>query len=403
MQLAVMSYSDLKKAEIQEYIFKHEADDEKSLVLKSKEILGVSSSLIAQQIAGRRKAKYKLPLWYRTKGIIYPPSINLEQSSSEVTAQYKTTLVQKGKTGADLTGGFGIDSFFLSKQFDKFYYVEPDSDLLVLVRHNHQLLGADNIEYINSTAEEFIQESVEQFDFIFIDPSRRSKQQKVFKLIDCIPNVIELMPSLMSKSRSVLIKNSPLLDIQQGIKELGGVEQTDVVAVDNECKELLFLLKRQLNPSPVINAVNLNAHGVSVDQFSFQQVDEKTTIAHFAPPQQWLYEPNTAILKAGAFKTIVARFTISKLHPSTHLYTSAQLIASFPGRTFKILQHLKLDKSVREAFPEGYANILTRNYPLSVEEIKKKTGLKEGGELYLICTQSEKEKHVLLAERIKEN
>lgn len=402
MQLAVMSYSDLKKEEIQEYIFKHEADDEKSLVLKSKEILGVSSSLIAQQIAGRRKAKYKLPLWHRTKGIIYPPSINLEQSSSEVTAQYKSTLVQKGETGADLTGGFGIDSFFLSKQFDQFYYVEPDPDLLAMVRHNHQLLGADNIEYINSTAEEFIQQSAEQFDLVFIDPSRRSKQQKVFKLTDCIPNVIELMPALMNKSRSVLIKNSPLLDIQQGIRELGGVEQTDVVAVDNECKELLFVLKRQLNPSPLINAVNLNAQGAG-DPFSFQLLDEKTTIAHFASPQQWLYEPNAAILKAGAFKTIVTRFTVSKLHPSTHLYTSAHRIGSFPGRIFKILQHLKLDKSMRDAFPEGYANILTRNYPLSVEEIKKKTGLKEGGELYLICTQSEKEKHVLLAERVKEN
>ncbi|PZR41487.1 MAG: SAM-dependent methyltransferase [Azospira oryzae] len=393
--------SDLAKEHVQDYIFKHEAEDEKTLVLKSKEILGIPSSLIARQIAGRRKAKHKLPLWHRTKGIIYPPSINLEQSSSEVTAQYKSSLVPKGKAAADLTGGFGVDTFYLSKQYEQFYYIEPDTDLLSIVRHNFGLLGANNIVYVNSTAEEFIQQFPDQFDFVFIDPSRRSKQQKVFKLIDCIPNVIELMPALMSKSRSVMVKNSPLLDIQQGIKELGGVEQVDVVAVDNECKELLFTLNRHLNPSPGINAINLSA--ARVDQFSFQQQDEKTTLVHFSAPQEWLYEPNAAILKAGAFKTIVARFNISKLHPSTHLYTSAHLIPSFPGRTFKIVQHLKLDKSVSAVFPDGYANILTRNYPLSVEEIKKKTGLKEGGERYLIGTQSVEEKHVLLAERVMEN
>jgi len=395
-----MSLSELTRNEIQDYIFKHESADEKDLVLKSKQILGIPSSLIAQQIAGRKKARHKLPLWYQTKGIIYPPSLSMEQSSSEATAKYKSSFILRGKIAADLTGGFGVDSFFLSKRFDTFFYIEPDEELLSVVKHNHQLLGAENIEYVNSTAEEFIRTTIAQFDLLFIDPSRRNKQQKVFKLADCVPNVVELMPALIGKSKSVLIKNSPLLDIQQGLKELNGAEEVIVLAVDNECKELLFFLKKQLTSSASINAIDLNVKGSILNSFSFAVEDEKRTIAHFSSPLKWIYEPNASLLKAGAFKTIVVRYGISKLHPSTHLYTSTERIDAFPGRTFRIREHLKMDKSIKAVFPNGYANILTRNYPLSVEEIKKKTGLKEGGELYLICTQSEKEKHVLLAERV---
>ena len=394
------SLFQIANPEIQEYIFLHENEDEKKLVLAHNEIFGVPTSLIANQIHGRRKAKLKINLWSITKGIIYPPSLNLEQSSSEATAKFKSSLLNNGKIGVDLTGGFGIDSYFLSQKFEKFYYVEPDETLLSIARHNHQLLGASNIEYINSTAEEFFSQTNEFFDLIFIDPSRRNKQQKVFKLADCIPDVSALLPLLLKSSEKVLIKTSPLLDIQQGLRELQKAEKVFVVSVNNEVKELLFLISKEVINPPLIEAIDLNNDGQSVHTFSFHVEEEKDAVATFSTPLSFLYEPNASILKAGAFKTIAARHKLYKLHPSTHLYTGESKAEGFPGRTFKVLHQHKLDKKLKEFFTDGYANILTRNYPLSVEEIKKKTGLKEGGDLFLICTQSEKEKPVIVAERI---
>ena len=386
--------------EIQEYIFLHENEDEKKLVLAHKEIFGVPASLIANQIQGRKKAKQKIDLWYKTKGIIYPPSLNLEQSSSAPTAKFKSTLIVKGKIGVDLTGGFGVDTFFLSQNFEKFYYVEPNETLLSTAKHNHLLLGATNIEYVNATAEEFLIQTKEYFDLIFIDPSRRNNQQKVFKLADCIPDVSSLMPSFLKLSKEILIKTSPLLDIQQGQRELQNVQKIFVVSVHNEVKELLFLIKKETSAPSSIEAVDLNTHSELIHSFIFHTEAEKKAVAEFCPPLSFLYEPIASVLKAGDFKTIALRHRVYKLHQSTHLFTSENKIDEFPGKTFKILHRVKLDKKLKEFFPDGYANILTRNFPLSVEEIKKKTGLKEGGQLFLICTQSEKEKHILVAERV---
>ncbi|HEY5826224.1 MAG TPA: RsmD family RNA methyltransferase [Cyclobacteriaceae bacterium] len=386
--------------EIQEYIFLHENEDEKKLVLAHKEIFGVPSSLIANQIQGRRKAKHKIDLWYKTKGIVYPPSINLEQSSSAATAKFKSSLLTKGKVGVDLTGGLGIDTFFLSQKFEKFYYVEPNESLLAIAKHNHSLLDATNIQYINSSAEEFLVQTKEYFDMIFIDPSRRNNQQKVFKLADCVPDVSSLLSSFLKSSEKILIKASPLLDIQQGQRELQNVEKVFAVSVHNEVKELLFLITKETSPSPTIETVDLNSNAELIHSFVFHAEEEKSAVADLSPPLRFLYEPVASILKAGAFKTVGIRHQIYKLHPSTHLFTSENKIDSFPGKTFKIIQRGKLDKKLKDLFPDGHANILTRNYPLSVEEIKKKTGLKEGGELFLICAQGEKEKHVLVAERV---
>jgi hypothetical protein len=384
---------------IQDYLSFHENEDEKKLVLSHKEILGISSSLIASQIAGRRKAKHKLPLWYGTKGIIYPPSLNLEQSSSEATARFKTSITAKGKTGCDLTGGFGVDSFFLSRNFEKFYYIEPDDGLLFIAKHNHSLLGATNILYINSTAEDFIRQTREQFDLIFIDPSRRNKSQKVFKLSECIPDVTRILKSFIEKSDQILIKTSPLLDIQQGLRELNKADNINIVAVDNECKELLFQINKNTTSLKPLLAVDLDSSGHLLNSFSFSLEDEKEKV-EFSTPQTWLYEPNASILKAGAFKTIATRYEVCKLHPNTHLYTSTGKVNNFPGRAFKIIQQIKLDKKTKELFPNGQANILTRNYPLSVEEIKKKTGLSEGGTLFLICTKSIHTNHIIIAEKL---
>jgi hypothetical protein len=390
----------IMKPEVQDFIFLHENEDEKKLVLKEREILGIPSAVIASQISGRRKAKFKLPLWFKTKGIIYPPSLNLEQSSSESTARLKASLIKKGNQGADLTGGFGIDTYFLSQRFKKFYYVELNPELLAIAKHNHSLLNATNIKYIHTSAEDYITQTKEIFDLIYIDPSRRNKQQKVFRIADCAPNVTELSDSLFQKSKQLLIKTSPLLDIKQGHVELRNVQKSIVVALDNECKEVLFLSDKSSSEPFQIEALDIDRDSGINSSFRFFPEEEKKTSSQFSPPQRWIYEPHTSILKAGAFKLIGSRYGIHKLHPNTHLYTSDAKIESFPGRIFRILNHLKLDKKIKEFFSNGEANILIRNFPLSVEEIKKKTGIKEGGTFFLICTQSDQNKHALMAERI---
>ncbi len=394
----------LLQPEVQKFILEYEQDDEKKLVLQHRTIHGVPTSMLAEQIVGRRKAKVKLPLYYKSQNIIYPPGLNLEQSSSEETAALKaktlSSILGSNKIIADLTGGFGIDSLFLSLIFNKVLYVEPNTSLLSIAQHNHQALHAKNIEYHNNTAEKFLQSYAGNFDCVFIDPSRRNKSnQKVFKLSDCEPDVSSLLSEIFQKSDCVLIKTSPLLDIQQGIKELQNVEKVWVVSVDNECKELLFFCEKGFVGEPNITAINLQEDH---KDFEFTLTEEKSVTSKFSEPLAYLYEPNASILKAGAFKIIGEKFSLFKLHPSTHLYTSTDLIQNFPGRIFKTIRTVKPEpKILKEIFPEGKVNVLTRNYPLSAEELKKKTKLKDGSELYLLGFSGRSEKHLVAAIRIK--
>lgn len=393
----------ISSPEVQQFIFDHEHDDEKELILKHKEILGIPSSQIANQIAGRRKAKEKLPSFYETRGVIYPPSINLEQSSSEDTAQLKTRIilnqVKNFRVCVDLTGGFGVDSLFFARIFKKVIYVDPNNELLELAKHNHSLFGNTKVEYQNSTAEKIIS-SLDNVDLIYIDPSRRSNNKKVFSLHDSEPNVVDLQSAIFEKTEHILIKTSPLLDIQAALNNLKFTSSVNVVAVDNEVKELLFLLKRNFSSEPSIVTSNIRKN--SVDNFNFQFSFERSLEIPFSNPQAYLYEPNAAILKAGAFKSIAKAYNLQKLAPSTHLYTSEQNFKDFPGRIFKVIEFVKPDpKKIQEVFPDQKANVITRNYPLSVDELKKKMKLKDGGEKYLIGFSGQKEKFLCAAERIK--
>ncbi|HEU5292748.1 MAG TPA: SAM-dependent methyltransferase [Cyclobacteriaceae bacterium] len=396
--------SSLLQPEVQQFILEHENDDEKNLILKHRTIHGVPSSAIAEQIIGRRKAKAKLPLYYVTPGIIYPPGLNLEQSSSQETAVFKAntlhSIVGPDKTLADLTGGLGIDSLFFSRTFNKVCYIEPNSRLLSVAQHNHEILQAKNIDYYNSTATDFLKSLREKVGCVFIDPSRRSNSnQKVFRLSDCEPNVLELVEEVFQKTDFLLIKTAPLLDILQGAKELKNVEKVWVVSVNNECKELLFLCRKDFEGEPVIVAINLQT---DQPELEFKLSEEKETTATFSEPLTYLYEPNASVLKAGAFKLVSEKFLVLKLHPSTHLYTSDNLIKNFPGRIFKIIKPVKADpKSLKEFFTEGNANVITRNYSLTPEELKKKTKLKDGGEHYLVGFSGQKEKYLVAAKRLK--
>lgn len=395
--------NQLLKKDVQDFIEQHAQDDEQQLLLKHKTISDVPVSLVAWQISGKRKAKIKLPLYHNTKGIVYPPGINLEQSSSQQTAEFKAAvlaeLLPSKNLLIDLTGGFGIDSLFFSKAFKSVQYIEPNSELIEYAKHNHEMLGANNIQYNNTTAEKFLNTHKEKADCIFIDPSRRSAAQKVVKLSDCEPDITKLLPEIFNISSFLFIKTSPLLDIQQGIKELQFVKSVYVVSVENECKELLFLCEKDFVGEPIINAVNLDR----VQQnFSFTLTEEKNSTPEFFSPLTYLYEPNASILKAGAFKTVAVKFSLKKLHPSTHLYTSDKLIENFPGRIFKVKQILKSDpKIVASYFPSGKANVITRNYPLSPEALKKKLKLKDGSEDYLIACSGLKEKFLIAAVRLK--
>jgi hypothetical protein len=388
--------TQLLQKDLQHYLLEHEHDDEMELVLKHKTLYGVPTAIVAEQLRGRRKAKEKLPSFYNTKNIIYPPQLNLEQCSSEVTAKFKSSLV-KGHQLLDLTGGFGIDSLFFSKIFDVVHYVEPDDQLHQIFKHNAKVLGSGNITFHHQPAEEFLKTLVHT-GVVYIDPSRRSGSAKTVKLADCSPDITALQSELLKKASQLLVKASPLLDIQQGLRELNNVSDVYVVSVNNECKEVLFLCG-QRQTEPVIHTVNLLSTAQQSFNFTFAQ--ERAAAPDFSAPKTYLYEPNASILKGGAFKSIAVAFSVNKISTNTHLYTSEKLMPDFPGRVFKIDTFIKPDAtSAALMLSERKANVITRNYPLTPDQLKKKLKLTDGGDNYIIAFSGHKKKHVALAKRV---
>lgn len=401
--------SRIAQPEVQDYIFSHESDDERSLVLKHHEVLGLPTSLVAQQLTGRRKSKIKLPTWYKTKGIVYPPSVNLEQSSSEATALHKVRIARSLFTNKsnfaliDLTGGFGIDSFCFSRVFSSTHYVEPNKDLFEIAQHNHQTLGASSIIHHNTSAQEFI-DSSPPVNLVFLDPSRRDQQsRKVFKLADCTPDISTLQAKIFEKGSFLLVKTSPLLDLQQGLREILHVKKVFVVSVDNECKELLFLAEKGYSGEVEIEAVDLTRDGNVKSTFTFSFEEENCATVQLSEPLEFLYEPNSAILKSGAFKLISQKFQLAKLASNTHLYTASKLVTDFPGRIFRI-EVLNPDiKKLNQLLPDKQVNVITRNYPLKAEELKKKLKLLDGGSKFLIGFSTQQKKHLALCSGVIRN
>jgi len=391
--------------DVQDFIIHHEGEDEKQFVLRQKEVFGLPAAQIAQQLVGRRKAKVKLPAWYQTRGIIYPLTLNLEQSSSQATALFKAgvvgTMLDKKSVAVDLTGGLGVDSFYLSKNFNSFHYIEPNKELFEITRHNHEVLNATNITHHNTNAEQYLEQTTIDFDLVFIDPSRRdSKSRKIIRLADCLPDVTQLQKTILSRTKVLLVKTSPLLDIQQGLRELDHVKKVYVVSVDNECKELLFVAEKNYAGEVSIEAVDFFSDGEIRSSCSFTVDEEKKSSVTQGEPQKYLYEPNASILKAGAFKLIGEKYNLLKLGANTHLYTSDRLLENFPGRIFLIEVLNPEVKQLHELLPNSQVNIVTRNYPLKPEELKKKLKLRDGGDRYLIGFSSEKKKYLALCSRV---
>ncbi len=383
-----------------------ENEEPETIVLKNKTIAGLPASFIADQVSGRKKAKEKIPLYRDSAGIIFPPKINLEQSSSQTTALYKIDEIKRSglrhfNSCVDLTGGFGIDSYFLSTVFNSLIYVEPNTELLEIAANNHKQLGASNIQHINSNASGFLESTHHTFDLIYIDPSRRiTGNMKVASFTQSEPNVVEMLDVVLDKANTLLIKASPLLDIQLALKELKTVTRVAVNAVDNDCKELLFFVRKDGTGEPLIHTVNIRTS--STQLFDFFLSKEQESEPTYSEPQEYLYEANAAIMKAGAFKSVANNFALAKIHKNTHLYTSSGRVSNFPGRTFKVIAHVKPDPfELKKYFPHGKANIMTRNYPLSVDELRKKTRLTDGGELYLIGFSGANKKILVAAERVK--
>ena len=344
------------------------------------------------QINGLQKAKKKLPEFHQNSNIIYPATISIEQCSSEQTAVFKSNLI-KGKSMIDLTGGFGIDSYYFSKQFNTLTYIEPNVELFEIVKQNFNTLKATNIICENTTTEDFLKTNNQQFDVAYIDPSRRNEIQKVFMLADCIPNIVDLKKGILKFTNQILIKTSPILDIKQSIKELGNVSKIWVISLNNECKEVLYLVDQTKTKSPTLHAINI---GQSTQQFSFDYETEEICATKFSEPLNYLYEPNASILKAGAFKSIAKKYNLKKLATNTHLYTSEKLLTDFPGRSFKINNIIPYQVKAFKKLGIKKANITCRNFTNKVEQVKKKLNLTDGGNDYIFATNNLDNKPILI-------
>lgn len=391
-----MDQSILTEA-IQEFIRNNIEADVNELALQKNKFTNTHYSAILNQIAAKQKAKTKLPTWFNTANIIYPTKISIEQTSSERTAEYKSQLIS-GKGLIDLSGGFGVDDFYFAKSVSQVIHCEINDELSAIVQHNFEQLKVVNIQCFSGDSYDILNVQKPKLDWIYIDPSRRNEAKgKVFMLKDCLPNVPENLDFYFAFAANIMIKTAPLLDITAGLSELKNVKAIHIVALENEVKELLWILaKDYVGPTQIVTA---NLLKTETEELSFELDAQKN--ATFGLPQKYLYEPNAAIMKSGGFDVVSSRFGLDKLHQHSHLYTSQNLI-DFPGRRFEIQHHIGYNKNEMKSLLENQkANITTRNFPDSVESIRKKWKIKDGGNLYcFFTTDANNNKIVLLCSKL---
>ena len=330
---------------------------------------------ILNQINGYQKVEKKLPFLKKHPSYLFPNSRAVSQSSSESTAKYKASLIS-GKKLLDASGGMGIDSYFFSNEVSHVTYLEPNTELFEISSKNFEGLNTNNIEGHNKTAVEFLTTSKSSFDWIYFDPDRRKNSSRLMKIEDCEPNILELLENIWQHTNQVLLKLSPMLDISVALKQLSHCKLVHIIAVENECKELLFTLDKNHSGEPEIKAINIEKKNTATFSFKFSQEQNCEVIV--SDPLRYLYEPNAAILKAGGFKSIGEAFGLKKIAPNTHLYTSDQLNSDFPGRIVKIEGVYKPKKGIVKK-----ANVVCRNFPLKPEELKKKYKITDGGEQFI--------------------
>lgn len=390
----------LLSPELKSFIREHFSDDTHRLLLSASRHAGIDVPWATVQISARRQIKDKLPEWYALDDLVYPSRLSTEQCSSEQTALYKQNLL-KGTTFCDLTGGLGVDCYYFSQKARSATYIERFPEYCEAARNNFAVLGAGHIQIINADVREMAGSL--QADTFYIDPARRHIDNKrAFALTDCEPDILQLKPLLFGNTQRLLIKISPMADIGETLRLLPETREVHILSVKNECKELIFLLDHPFIPNREeevrIHAVNL-LPGKEMPVFIFHLQEEQDSPLHTTTSMgTYLYEPHAALLKSGAFKLTAIRYHLTKLHRHSHLYTSSGFIPDFPGRCFKVDETFefsgKLLKQIGKQYPK--ANLTTRNFPLSVAELRKRSGIKEGGKLYLFATTLANEQKVLI-------
>ena len=374
-----------------EFIRQHVAEDVRQLAFLGKRNPEVDLAYALDQIAGRQKARTKIPSWAAIDGITYPPHLSMEQCSSEQTARYKAKIAGTGDRIVDLTAGFGVDMAFMAEGFSEAIHIEQMEQLCAISSANYEVLGLNHIKVVNGNGVDYLHQ-LDHADLIFIDPARRDEHgARTYGIADCTPNVLEIIDEMLEKAPRVMIKLSPMLDWQKAASDVGRVSQVHIVSVANECKELLLVVERDSKP--------LQIFCVNDDQvFSYSNTDEIGNFAPQASEPQYLYEPNASVMKAGCFQLLSTRFGMSQPDKNSHLFLSDKPIADFPGRGFTIERTSTMNKKELKTALAGIsqANIATRNFPLSVAELRKRLKLKDGGDTYIFATTSAQKGHLLL-------
>ena len=378
-----------------DYIRQHADEDVRQLALRGHKCPDVDLQYALEQIAGRQKARTKLPSWAAIDGIVYPPHLSMEQCSSEVTARYKASIAGKGALFVDLTAGFGVDMALISQGFQKAVHVEQQPQLCAISSENFRLLGLNHIEVVCGDGVAYLH-TMRHADLLFIDPARRDVHGgRTYDISDCTPNVLEILDEMLEKADRVMIKLSPMLDWRKAVADLGKVNEVHIISVDNECKELLLILSKTKKP--------LRVFCVNNDE-CFEVVEGISSQPRPLPQDmRYLYEPNASVMKAGCFALIEQRFGVVQLERNSHLFVSDKEISGFPGRQFLIEKRTSMNKrELKAALADvDQANITVRNFPMSVAELRKRLKLKEGGDVYIFATTISDEGHQLLVCRKK--
>ena len=407
------------------FVREHVDGDVRKLALQGAKDADIDLQMALQQIAGRQTARRKLPSWAAVEGIVYPPHLNMEQCSSEQTARYKAGLVLgdgcsvmgDGVSFVDLTGGFGVDFYWIAKAISHcvphsdlkvrehpspsthhLIYIEQNKALCEIATHNFATLGlecsvccCDTTTYLTD---------MPHVSLAFLDPARRNEHGgRTYGIEDCTPNVLELLPVLMSKADRVMLKLSPMLDWRKAVEDLKHVSEVHIVSIDNECKELLLVLDKERAESLRVVCVNLSKDGEQLFETSYgKQSSTGNHISHLSPLiSHFLYEPNASIMKAGCFKEMEERFPVQQISPNSHLFLSSDEIGGFPGRKFQILSISSMNKQDLRTHLKDIesANISVRNFPMSVDMLRKKLKLKDGGNVYIFATTTTSGEHRL--------
>lgn len=419
--------------ETRDFIRAHADDDVRQLALRAPRGGKVDVAFALQQIAGRQVARRKLPSWAAVEGLIYPPHLSLEQCSSEVTARYKAALAQHLLSGeeaarlVDLTGGLGVDFSFMARGFRHAVYVEQQDHLCKASRGNFQLLRLPQAEVVCGDATDYLRQ-MQPVSLIYIDPARRDTHgQRTFGIADCVPNVLNIADELARKCRFLLLKLSPMLDWHEAVAQLCGrgvqimgaasvaqhlkVTEVHIVSVDNECKELLVCCTAtNEQPGTTVNSVSPRLVAINILNDGTEQRFEVDDDALFRSSSSvfpssilpsssslFLYEPNASIMKVGCFGALSQRYGVEAVGRNSHLFLSRGVIANFPGRCFRVVGVTTMNKrELKEAF-NGIekANVTVRNFPLTVQELRKRLRLADGGDVYVFATTVGEKRHML--------